>query len=497
MLETSKNTLEELEIRQLKNRRGVCKRKLTVFNKFIERIDSSALTAEIIVDISLRLEQLPKLYNDFSEIQDRIETLCSDEGDIEAHEAERMSFEDTFYRLSAKGKLLAKVDTDSTPNDHSPRAPPQQPLGESIKYPEISLPSFDGDLTQWLQFRDTFDALVNQASLAPIVKYKYLRSCLQDGALEVISSLDFSEDAYMLAWQMLCERYNNPKRLVTNHMRALFDVEPVPSTPSGLRGLESANFLAALRRFIARRGKPKELVSDNSTTFHGASNELKDLQKYLQDSSSELVSHCADEGIKWSFIPVYTPHMGSLWESSIKLTKYHLKRVLGLSLLTYEQFVSILYQVESMVNSRPLCPLPSSNPDYPVLTPAHFLIGKAPNSLPDEDYNHVPKNRLTHYQLLQQITQDFWRRWSRDYIGTLQERTKWRSARGPSLAVDTVVLVRDERLPPCRWRLGKIVATQPGRDGVTRVAVIRTARGDIQRASITFVHYLLRVKSYK
>ncbi|XP_063530084.1 uncharacterized protein LOC134741289 isoform X5 [Cydia strobilella] len=77
---------------------------------------------------------------------------------------------------------------------------------------------------------------------------------------------------------------------------------------------------------------------------------------------------------------------------------------------------------------------------------------------------------------------DFWRRWSRDYIGTLQERTKWRSARGPSLAVDTVVLVRDERLPPCRWRLGKIVATQPGRDGVTRVAVIRTARGDIQRA---------------
>ncbi|XP_063633347.1 uncharacterized protein LOC134804282 isoform X2 [Cydia splendana] len=334
--EISKRTLEELEIRQLKNKRGVYKRKLTVFKKFIEKIDSSALTAEIIVDISLRIDQLPKLYNDFSEIQDRIETLCSEEGDIEAQEAERESFENTFYRLSAKGKLLAKIDNESIPNDHSPQAPQQQPLGESIKYPEISLPSFDGDLTQWLQFRDTFDALVNQASLAPIVKYKYLRSCLRDGALEVISSLDFSEEGYTLAWQMLCERYNNPKRLVSNHMRALFDVEPVPSTPSGLRGLESANFLAALRRFIARRGKPKEL--------------------------------------------------------------------------------------------------------------------------------------------------DFWRRWSRDYIGTLQERTKWRSARGPSLAVGTVVLVREERLPPCRWRLGKIVATQPGRDGITRVAIIRTARGDIQRA---------------
>ncbi|XP_063365196.1 uncharacterized protein LOC134653729 [Cydia amplana] len=171
--------------------------------------------------------------------KDRIETLCSEEGDIEAQEAERESFEDTFYRLSAKGKLLAKIDDESIPNDHSPQAPQQQPLGESIKYPEISLPSFDGDLTQWLQFRDTFDALVNQASLASIVKYKYLRSCLRDGALEVISSLDFSEEAYTLAWQMLCERYNNPKRLVSNHMRALFDVEPVPSTPSGLRGLQN------------------------------------------------------------------------------------------------------------------------------------------------------------------------------------------------------------------------------------------------------------------
>jgi hypothetical protein len=235
MSDSDQNSIEveELELKQQKSKRGVYKRKLTLFKKFIEKINVGSLTAEIIVDINLRLDQLPKLYEDFSKVQDRIETLCSEEGDIEAQAAERESFEDIFYRLTAKAKVLVKnVEAPVTIDSRPP-----QSVGESIKYPEISLPSYDGDLSQWLQFRDTFHALVNQGSLPPIVKYKYLRSCLQGSALEVISSLDFSEEGYTLAWQMLCERYNNPRRLVSNHMRALFDVETVPSTPLGLRGL--------------------------------------------------------------------------------------------------------------------------------------------------------------------------------------------------------------------------------------------------------------------
>lgn len=135
-----------------------------------------------------------------------------------------------------------------------------------------------------------------------------------------------------------------------------------------------------------------------------------------------------------------------------------------------------------MLNSRPLCPLPNSDSEISILTPAHFLIGRTPTSLPDQDYADVPQNRLTHYQQLQQVTQDFWKRWSRDYIGTLQERTKWRAARGQALTVGTIVLVREERLPPCQWRLGRIIATRPGRDDITRVAEIKTARGTIKRA---------------
>lgn len=241
--------------------------------------------------------------------------------------------------------------------------------------------------------------------------------------------------------------------------------------------------MAALRRFIARRGKPKELVSDNSTTFHGAKNELSDLYDYLTTSSSELITACTNEGIEWNFIPVYSPHMGGLWEAAVKSCKYHLKRVVGSALLTYEEFATILTQVEGMLNSRPLCPIPSSDcNEIPILTPAHFLIGRTPISLPDYDYTTVPARSLTHFQQLQQLQQDFWRRWSRDYIGTMQQRLKWRSSKGPSLAVGTVVLVKEERLPPCQWRLGRIIETYPGQDGITRVALLKTARGNIKRS---------------
>lgn len=246
-------------------------------------------------------------------------------------------------------------------------------------------------------------------------------------------------------------------------------------------GLESQTFIAALRRFISRRGKPREIVSDNATTFHGADNELVELHKFLHEHSNELTASCSDEGILFRYLPVYCPHMGGLHEAAVKSCKHHLKRVLGQALLTYEEFSTILIQVEGILNSRPLCPLSSNDTDFSVLTPAHFLIGRSIQSLPDYEYKDVPIHRLTHFQQLQQIQQDFWRRWAKDYIGNLQQRTKWRSSKGPRLAVGTLVLVKDDRLPSCHWKIGRIIKTHDGEDTESRIASIQTAKTIIKR----------------
>lgn len=84
-------------------------------------------------------------------------------------------------------------------------------------------------------------------------------------------------------------------------------------------------FIAALSRFISRRGRPKTFFSDNGTTFVGTFNELSDL---LQ---KELSVTTLEQNINFSFIPAYSPHFGGLWESAVKSIKHHLRRILGLA----------------------------------------------------------------------------------------------------------------------------------------------------------------------
>lgn len=240
-------------------------------------------------------------------------------------------------------------------------------------------------------------------------------------------------------------------------------------------------FLAAFRRFVSRRGKPLHVYSDNGKTFVGASSELHKLGEFMLSQGESLSEGLANENINWHFIPSYSPHMGGLWEAGVKSCKHHLKRILTNAHLTFEDFYTVLAQIESILNSRPLSPLSSDPRDLEALTPAHFLIGKKPTSLPDPDVSDVPETRLGRYQRLQQLQQHFWRRWSKEYISELQIRTKWHTSKG-ELSLGSLVLLRQENTPPQRWCLGRIVALHPGNDGVARVATIRTSKGEVKRA---------------
>lgn len=148
--------------------------------------------------------------------------------------------------------------------------------------------------------------------------------------------------------------------------------------------LTSAAFIACLRRFIARRGKPSSIWSDHGSNFVGASRELLELTDFFQQQKTkgDISEFCTSQGIEWSFIPEHAPHFGGLWESAVKSAKTHLKRILGNARLTFEEFSTVLAQVEACLNSRPLVPLFSED-GIEALTPGHFLIGRPLESLPD------------------------------------------------------------------------------------------------------------------
>lgn len=228
---------------------------------------------------------------------------------------------------------------------------------------------------------------------------------------------------------------------------------------------------------MARRGRPSAIWSDNGLNFVGAHSELKDLGTFLQNQELEVFEN---EGVQWKFIPPKSPNFGGLWESGVRACKFHLKRVMGNASLTFEQFSTLLAQVEATLNSRPLLPLSPDPNDFDTLTPAHFLIGRRLTTLPDMDLRDISCNRLSKYQHLQQIHQHFWSRWSKEYLNLLQQRHKWKyPQRGPQLG--DLVLIREDNAPPLHCKTGRISVLCPSPDNQCRVASVRTPTGELKR----------------
>lgn len=234
--------------------------------------------------------------------------------------------------------------------------------------------------------------------------------------------------------------------------------------------LSTESFLAALRRFIARRGRCNTIHSDCGTNFKGAQSQLSNIMKEA----------CETEHIAFVFNPAGAPHQGGLWEAGVKAVKTHLFRVIGNQTLTYEELNTLLAQVESILNSRPLCPLSSDPNDLSVLTPGHFLTLAPLTTVPTPDYTNVKINRLTRWQLLQRMHQDFWNRWHTEYLTTLSQRLKWTKPTR-EVRIGQIVIIRDESTHPLKWRFGRIADLFYGRDGIPRSASIRTLQGVLSR----------------
>nr|XP_042906318.1 uncharacterized protein LOC122270943 [Parasteatoda tepidariorum] len=123
-----------------------------------------------------------------------------------------------------------------------------------------------------------------------------------------------------------------------------------------------------------------------------------------------LLQYFADEQIKWHFNPPSAPHFGGIWETAVKSSKSHLKRTIGDHKLTLEEFLTLIAQIESCLNSRPLCPV-SDNPAELSALPGHFLVGTTLSSIPEENLLNENIPPLKCWQLTQKLFQNFWKRW--------------------------------------------------------------------------------------
>ncbi|KRX71653.1 hypothetical protein T06_55, partial [Trichinella sp. T6] len=230
--------------------------------------------------------------------------------------------------------------------------------------------------------------------------------------------------------------------------------------------MTTTSFLSAFRRFVARRGTPEVIQSDNFRTFKQADAFIRSLfvGKRAEQFHNELACRC----IQWRYTTERAPWSGGYWERLVRSVKNALRKVLGRSLLRFDELRTTLCELEARINNRPLTLLSEDPKDCAPLTPAHFLIGRELAALPTSSGETPSGTGARHL--------------GRQYLVSLNVRGKWKKIDRPP-EVDDLVLVTEDTVPRSRWKLGVITELLPGSDGIVRSVRLRNARGVLTRPS--------------
>ena len=247
-------------------------------------------------------------------------------------------------------------------------------------------------------------------------------------------------------------------------------------------------FLNAFRRFCGRRSFPQIIMSDNAATFVSAANYLKEMYEKTQ-----VQEHLASIRCQWKFIPARSPWFGAIWERLIGTVKSGLKKILGRAVVTADELNTLLVDVETFINDRPLTYV-SGDVDEPLpLTPSHLLQGRRLRSFPEEilteedlkDPGYLePVNVSRRYQYVLTLKEHFWRRWTTEYLASLRESYQTHNKAVGTIwpEIGDIVLIHDDG-PRLHWRLGRVSEVYQGISGLPRVAQLKTSTGLTTRAT--------------
>ncbi|XP_074629800.1 uncharacterized protein LOC141887949 [Acropora palmata] len=242
-----------------------------------------------------------------------------------------------------------------------------------------------------------------------------------------------------------------------------------------LPNMETTEFITS---FIAHRGRPEKIYSDNGKTFVGAANVLKTIMH-----DEKVHDYLAKHRIMWQFNLSRAPWWGGQFERLIGLVKRALYKSIGGGLLTWAELQDVLLDVEVTLNNRPLSYV-EDDPQLPVLTPNSLLFGQ-PNLLPELEHHHLESPDLRRRaKYLKRCKDAMWRRWTDDYLRGLREQHRLKHPGSQSdIAVGDVMLVKDDERNRGKWKMGIVVEVITGRDGIARAARMKTGTGSyLERA---------------
>ena len=257
-------------------------------------------------------------------------------------------------------------------------------------------------------------------------------------------------------------------------------VETIPS-------MDTTAFQNALRRFMAVRGTPIQIRSDNGSNFIAVRSQLESANLL-----GAVRKAAESKGIEWVLNPPRASSFGGTWERAIGSIRKILNATLihtGKRVLNADELQTLLQEACAIINSTPLWET-SDFPDDPLpLSPAHLLTLKGhPNSYHPESFDRKDIDSYGRYRWkrVQYLADIFWQKWRDHYLHTLMSREKWWKSR-PEPVCGSVVLIKDKNTRRNQWEMARVISTIPSEDGISRSCLVKSSRGTFRRATSSLV----------
>ena len=241
-----------------------------------------------------------------------------------------------------------------------------------------------------------------------------------------------------------------------------------------VKSLDTQEFIVSLKRFIARRGRPEIIYSDNATKLKAAA---KWIERVREDE--KLNDLLASLGIEWRFNLSRAPWWGGQFERLVGVFKNAFYKSIGNGFLSWTELEEFVLDIEVTINNRPLSYL-EDDIEFPVLTP-NAVLHTNPTYLPELERHRIPdKDLRKRAKFLLKYEQEMWNRWTREYVRSLRELSGAKKTPHPN--VGDVVIVKEDQKPRNVWKLAVVNQLITGRDGVVRAAKLKTGNGYLERA---------------
>ena len=148
--------------------------------------------------------------------------------------------------------------------------------------------------------------------------------------------------------------------------------------------------------------------------------------------------------------------------------------------LTKEGLVTLMTEVEGILNSRLLVSLMLHDSEEEPLTPNHLPLLKGNPNLPPGTFDTNSCYTRRHWAYVQFLANQFWQRWTKEFLLNLLQRQKWFN-RERNFEIGDVVLLVEDMQHRSNWVVGREIRTLTDKEGLVRVAQVKACNSVLTR----------------